>query len=79
MLTKEQRYINRYSTCNEATASKIVTYSKKEAIMDLTDWIVNNWKVISCILFIILIIGFSMTPEQAQQFIQMLVEIWSSQ
>lgn len=79
VLIKEQRYINRYSNCNEAIASKVTQYSKKEFIMDLTDWIVNNWKLISCIIFIVLIFGFTMTPEQALNIIDMLVIVWSSQ
>lgn len=79
ILRTEQRYINRYSNCNESVASTQVKYSKKEFLMDLTDFIVKNWKVISVIIFIICLIGFNMTPEQAQQFIKMLVEIWSSQ
>lgn len=79
ILRTEQRYINRYSNCNEATASTQVKYSKKEAMMDFTDFIVKNWKLISCIIFIVLIFGFSMTPEQAMKYIDLLVQIWSSQ
>lgn len=79
ILRTEQRYINKYATANETVASTQVKYSKKEAIMDLTDWIVKNWKIISVIIFIVCLVGFNMTPEQAKQFIQMLVSVWSSQ
>ena len=79
VLLDEQRLINRYSNCNEAVASSYTHYSKKEALMDFTDFIIKNWKIISVLLFIICLIGFNMTPDQAQQFIQMLVAVWSSQ
>lgn len=78
ILRTEQRYILKYANANESVASKQVTYSKKEFIMDLTDWIVNNWKLISCIIFIVLIFGFTMTPEQALNLIDMLVQFWSN-
>ena len=78
VLRTEQRYINKYGTVNEAVASKQTKYSRKEFLMDLTDLIVKNWKIISVIIFIVCLIGFNMTPEQAQQFITMLVEIWSN-
>lgn len=78
VLRTEQRYINKYGTANESVASTQVKYSKKEAIMDFTDIIVKNWKIISVVIFIICLIGFNMTPEQAQQFIKMLVDVWSN-
>lgn len=79
ILRTEQRYINKYSNSNEAIASKYFKYSKKEFLMDFSDWIVNNWKLISCIIFIVLIVGFTMTPEQAMYYIDLLVKVWSSQ
>lgn len=78
VLLKEQRYINRYSNCNEAKASKIVSYSKKEFLMDLADFIKNNWKVVSVILFIALILGYGMTTEQATNFINQIVSFYQS-
>ena len=79
VLLDEQRLINRYSNCNESVASSYTHYSRKEFLMDFTDLIVKNWKIISVIIFIVCLVGFNMTPEQAQQFIQMLVSVWSSQ
>lgn len=77
VLSKEQRYINRYSNCNEGTASKIVKYSKKEFFMDFIDWIVNHWKVISAIIVTVLIVGYGMTQEQATQVIDFIVKMYN--
>lgn len=79
ILLDEQRMIEKYSNSSETSASAYTNYSKKEILMDLTDWIVKNWKIISVIIFIVCLFGFNMTPEQAKQFIQMLVSVWSSQ
>jgi len=79
ILLDEQRMIEKYSNSSETSASAYTNYSKKELLMDLTDWIVKNWKIISVIIFIVCLVGFNMTPEQAKQFIQMLVSVWSSQ
>lgn len=78
ILLDEQRMIAKYSNSNEAVASAYIHYSRKEFLMDFTDFIVKNWKIISVIIFIVCLIGFNMTPEQAQQFIQMLVDVWSN-
>lgn len=79
ILIDEQRYINRFANANEAVASTQVNYSKKEFFMDLTDLIVKNWKLISVLIFIICIVMFSMTPEQAMSLIHLIVKVWSSQ
>lgn len=77
VLSKEQRYINRYSNCNEAIASKIVKYSKKEFCYDMIDFIVNHWKLISAIIVTILIVGYGMTQEQATQVIDFIVKMYN--
>lgn len=79
ILLDEQRMIVKHSNSNEVNASAYTNYSKKEFLMDFTDFIVKNWKLISCLIFIILIVGFTMTPEQAMYYIDLLVKVWSSQ
>lgn len=76
VLTKEQRYINRYSNCNEGTASKIVKYTGKEFCFDMLDFIVNHWKLISALLIVLLTVGYGLTTEQANQVLQLLVNLY---
>lgn len=73
ILLDEQRLINRYSNSNEAVASNYTNYSRKEFFMDLTDWVVKNWKVVSCAILLVLIVGFGMSKEQALQIVEFLI------
>jgi hypothetical protein len=78
VLTKEQRYINRLSNCNEGTASKITAYSRKEFVLDMIDFVVNHWKLISAILIVVLTVGYGLTTEQANQILQLIVNVYQS-
>lgn len=76
VLRTEQRYINRYSNCNESVASKQTKYSRKEFIQDMLDLIVKNWKLVSLMIVISLTVGYGMTTEQANAVVKAIVEVY---
>lgn len=78
ILIDEQRMINRYSNSNESIASKQFKYTKKEFCMDIIDWIVNHWKMISAIILAILVFGYGMTNEQASKVIDVIVSLYAT-
>lgn len=77
VLRDEQRWINRLSNSNEAVASKVTSYSKKELRQDMLDLIVKHWKLISYLIVITLVAYFGFTQEQATQVIDFIVKIYN--
>lgn len=76
ILRDEQRWINKLSNSNEAVASKITNYSKKEFMQDMLDLIIKRWKLISALIITLLIVGYGMTQEQANQVIEFIVKMY---
>lgn len=77
ILRTEQRFINKYANANEGVASTQVSYSRKEFMQDSIDFIVKNWKLVSVLLLVVLIVGFGMTTDQAQAIINLIVKTYN--
>jgi len=73
----EQLYINKHSNANEAVASKNISYSWKWFFIDVFDYLEIEMKFIekhylkigAGVLLIVLIVGFGMSFEQAQEWV----------
>lgn len=55
----EQRYIDRYSNCNESKASKTTIFSLKELAMNLIDFTIFQWKFVVVIWLVVFSIMYS--------------------
>lgn len=78
VLLKEARYIKRYANSNEGIPIKSISYTKEEFFMDIADFIRNYWKLLVCVIFIILVVGYGMSMEQAYAIIQQLINFYQS-
>jgi hypothetical protein len=44
--------------------------------MDVTDFVVKHWKLVSSVLLLVLIVGFGMSKEEAFSLVEFLISFW---